>query len=148
MAQVSIAKMTTSPSSISRTSSLRVKSSSASATVRPEKPSTSSKVLRTKARPARSVRAASSLSSLSTSVESACSNCSSGKVQLKYVTRSFGKGTDLLVIEGIPMWSCPACGEAYFTAQTMHELERIKTLRKSVAKSRSVAVALFEEAGV
>ncbi len=46
------------------------------------------------------------------------------------------------------MWSCPACGESYFTAQTMHELERIKTLRKSVAKPRSVAVALFEEAGV
>jgi hypothetical protein len=46
------------------------------------------------------------------------------------------------------MWSCPSCGESYFTAQTMHELERIKTLRKSVAKPRNVAVALFEEAGV
>jgi hypothetical protein len=44
------------------------------------------------------------------------------------------------------MWSCPACGESYFTAQTMHELERIRTLRKSVAKSRSVPVAVFEEA--
>lgn len=69
-------------------------------------------------------------------------------MQLKYVTRSFGKGSDLLVIERIPMWSCPACGESYFTAQTMHELERIKTLRKSVAKPRSVPVAMFEEAGV
>ena len=26
------------------------------------------------------------------------------------------------------MWSCPHCGESYFTAQTMHELERIKAL--------------------
>ena len=78
----------------------------------------------------------------------ACAQCGSGKVQLKYVTRSFGKGPSLLVIEGIPMWSCPSCGESYFTAQTMHELERIKTLRKSVAKPRNVAVALFEEAGV
>ncbi len=67
---------------------------------------------------------------------------------MKYVTRSFGNGADLLIIEGIPMWSCPACGESYFTAQTMHELERIKALRKSVAKPRKVAVALFEEAGV
>jgi YgiT-type zinc finger domain-containing protein len=88
------------------------------------------------------------LSSLSTSVEAACSYCGNSKVLLKYVTRSFGKGSDLLVIEGIPMWSCPGCGESYFTAQTMHELERIKALRKSVAKPRSVAVALFEEAGV
>ncbi len=61
------------------------------------------------------------------------------------MTRSFGKGPELLVIENIPMWSCPACGESYFTAQTMHELERIKALRKSVAKQRNVAVASFAE---
>ena len=72
-------------------------------------------------------------------------HCGSDRVQLKYVTRSFGKGEALLVIENIPMWSCPSCGESYFTAQTMHEVERIKALRKSVAKSRSVPVAAFEK---
>jgi hypothetical protein len=36
------------------------------------------------------------------------------------------------------MWSCPHCGESYFTAQTMHEIERIKALRKSVAVARPV----------
>ncbi len=41
------------------------------------------------------------------------------------------------------MWSCPHCGESYFTAQTMHEIERIKTLRKSVAVARHVPVAAF-----
>ena len=75
-----------------------------------------------------------------------CANCGSDRVQLKYVTRSYGKGEELLVIENIPMWSCPSCGESYFTAQTMHEIERIKALRKSVAKSRPVAVAAFEKA--
>jgi len=44
------------------------------------------------------------------------------------------------------MWSCPACGASYFTAQTMHEVERIKALRMSVAKSRPVPVAAFVEA--
>jgi YgiT-type zinc finger domain-containing protein len=83
----------------------------------------------------------------STSVESACAHCGSGKVHLKSVKRIFGKGVNLLVIEGIPMWSCPNCGESYFTAQTMHELERIKALRKSVATPRKVAVAVFAEAG-
>ena len=72
-------------------------------------------------------------------------HCASDRVQLKYVTRSYGKGEALLVIENIPMWSCPNCGESYFTAQTMHEVERIKALRKSVAKSRSVPVAAFEK---
>jgi YgiT-type zinc finger domain-containing protein len=73
-------------------------------------------------------------------------HCASSRVQLKYVTRSYGKGSDLLVIENIPMWSCPSCGESYFSAQTLHEIERIKALRKSVAKSRSVPVAAFEKA--
>jgi YgiT-type zinc finger domain-containing protein len=94
----------------------------------------------------RSAKAEGSSSSPSTSVESACAHCDDGKVQLKYVTRSFGKGADLLVIEGIPLWFCASCGESYFTAQMMHELERIKALRKSVAKQRSVAVASFVDA--
>ena len=74
----------------------------------------------------------------------ACIYCDSEKVRLKLVTRCHGKCNDLLVIEGIPMWSCPSCGESYFTAQTMHELERIKALRKSVGKERSVPVAMFK----
>ena len=77
-----------------------------------------------------------------------CVNCEAGRAQLKLVTRSYGKGAELLVIEGIPMWSCAACGESFFTAQTMHEIERIKALRKSVAKKRTVPVASFECAAV
>ncbi len=44
------------------------------------------------------------------------------------------------------MWSCPLCGESYFSAQTLHEIERIKALRKSVAVDRPVPVAVFQEA--
>jgi YgiT-type zinc finger domain-containing protein len=73
-------------------------------------------------------------------------HCGRSGVQLKHVTRTYGKGADLLVIENIPMWSCSGCGESYFTAQTMHEIERIKALRKSVAKPRSVPVAAFQKA--
>ena len=48
------------------------------------------------------------------------------------------------VIETIPLWSCPSCGESYFTAQTLHEIERIKALRKSVSVRKNVSVAAFE----
>ena len=65
---------------------------------------------------------------------------------MKHVTRSFGKGSALQVIEAIPLWSCAGCGESYFSAQTMHEIKRIKALRKSVAVNRSVPVAAFEVA--
>ena len=85
----------------------------------------------------------SSISKTSSSQQH-CDHCGSGRVQLKHVTRSFGKAAGLLVIENIPMWSCPSCGESYFTAKTMHEVERIKALRQAVAKARPVAVASFE----
>ncbi|MEI6302728.1 MAG: type II toxin-antitoxin system MqsA family antitoxin [Betaproteobacteria bacterium] len=74
-----------------------------------------------------------------------CASCAKTGVEPRKVTRSFGHGASLLVIEGIPMWSCPHCGESYFSAQTMHEIERIKALRKSVAADRAVAVAEFRE---
>lgn len=73
-----------------------------------------------------------------------CANCGSADVKLKHVTRSFGKGDALLIIEAIPMRSCRSCGESYFSGPTMHEIERIKTLRASVAVNRSVPVAAFE----
>ena len=72
-----------------------------------------------------------------------CVHCNKEGLLLREVTRSFGKGSALLVIERIPMISCPHCGESWFTAQTMHEIERIKRLRKSVAVKREVPVALF-----
>jgi len=39
--------------------------------------------------------------------------------------------------------TCPHCGESYVTAETLHEIERIKAQRKSRAVKRAVAVADF-----
>ncbi len=73
-------------------------------------------------------------------------HCGSEAILSRHVTRSFGKGADLLVIEQVPMESCPSCGESYFTAKTMHEIERIKALRKSLSVKRAVSVAAYEAA--
>jgi YgiT-type zinc finger domain-containing protein len=73
----------------------------------------------------------------------ACEVCGRAGVQTKPVTRSYGKGASLLVIESIPLHSCPHCGEAYFTAATLHEIERIRALRNAVSVVRPVAVATF-----
>lgn len=75
-----------------------------------------------------------------------CAYCGSSHVHVKHVTRSFGVGANLLVIEAIPMIACSNCGESYFTAKTMHEIARIKALRKSVAVNRAVPVAEFRAA--
>ena len=39
--------------------------------------------------------------------------------------------------------SCPNCGERYFTAETLHEIERIKLHKQSFANKRPVAIAEF-----
>ncbi len=57
--------------------------------------------------------------------------------------RVYGRGPTLLVVEDVPVMVCPGCGERYLTAATLQEIERIKLLRRSLAKSRNVAVANF-----
>ncbi len=59
------------------------------------------------------------------------------------MTRSYGKGSNLLVVERVPVVSCPHCDATYLTAETLHEIERIKAHRRSLAKQRNVAVAEF-----
>jgi YgiT-type zinc finger domain-containing protein len=72
-----------------------------------------------------------------------CDICGKNGAQIKYITRSYGKGAAVLVIENIPVVVCSNCGESYLTAETLHEIERIKLHRRSLAKPRNVAVASF-----
>ena len=72
-----------------------------------------------------------------------CDICGEEGARVRHVTRSYGSGEDLLVIENIPVVSCPHCGESYLTAETLHEIERIKLHRRSFAQERPVPVAVF-----
>lgn len=75
--------------------------------------------------------------------EMICDICGISEARIRRVTRSYGEGENLLVIENIPVVSCPHCGESYLTAETLHEIERIKLHRKSWASERNVPVASF-----
>ena len=72
-----------------------------------------------------------------------CAVCGKEGAVVRRVSRSYGKGKDLFVIENIPLASCPQCGESYFTAETLQELERIELHRQSFAVERSIPVAQF-----
>ncbi len=72
-----------------------------------------------------------------------CEICGKEQANIKYITRSYGKGANLLIIENVPEIVCANCGESYLTAETLHEIARIKLHRKSFAKKRNVAVAEF-----
>ncbi len=72
-----------------------------------------------------------------------CDICGKKGARNRHVTRSYGKKESLLVIENIPIVSCPHCGESYLTAEILHEIERIKLHRKSFSRKRNIQVAAF-----
>ena len=72
-----------------------------------------------------------------------CDLCGKAGARIRKITKTFGKNKDLLVIEDIPAVSCPHCGESYYTAKTLHEIERIKANHKTLAVRRPVKVSHF-----
>lgn len=72
-----------------------------------------------------------------------CDICGKDGAHIRRITRSYGKKSNLLVIENVPTVNCPHCGESYLTAETMHEVARIKMHRKDFAVERPVSVAKF-----
>jgi YgiT-type zinc finger domain-containing protein len=72
-----------------------------------------------------------------------CDICGKDGARTRRVTRSYGKGEGLLVIEDVPVISCPHCGESYLRADTLHEVERLKRLKRGSAAKRPVAVVAY-----
>jgi len=72
-----------------------------------------------------------------------CDVCGKQGARVRMVARTYGKGKDILVIENVPIVTCPHCGESYLEAETLHEIERIKLHKKSFSVKRSVPVISF-----
>ena len=72
-----------------------------------------------------------------------CDVCGKNGARIIHVSKSYGKGENLLVIENVPVISCPQCGESYLTAKTLREIENIKSNHAIIAVKRPVPVAVF-----
>ncbi len=72
-----------------------------------------------------------------------CDNCGKNGARIRRMTRSYGKGKNLYIIENVPVVTCPHCGESYLTAETLHEIERLKLHRKKIAQERCIDVVPF-----
>ncbi len=72
-----------------------------------------------------------------------CDICGKDGARIRRVTRSYGKGDRLIVIENVPIVVCPHCGESYLTAETRHEIEPLKLYRKHLAQARCIDVVEF-----
>ena len=73
-----------------------------------------------------------------------CDICGEEGARIRKITDVCGKGKHLLVVENIPMVSCSKCGESYFTAETLHKIERIKIHSRSLATKRLTEVVSFK----
>lgn len=72
-----------------------------------------------------------------------CDLCGKKGARIRRVTRSYAKGKAEFLIQGIPVVSCPSCGESYLTAETLREIERIKLHRHQLAVEQPVPVAQY-----
>lgn len=72
-----------------------------------------------------------------------CEICGKRGARVHKVARTYGKGKDILVIENIPVVTCPHCGESYLDTETLHEIERIKLHKKNFAVKRTIPIADF-----
>ena len=61
-----------------------------------------------------------------------CDICGSKNALVRKVAGTYGKGRKLLVIENVPVVTCPSCGESYLTADALHEIELASSFNASV----------------
>ena len=72
-----------------------------------------------------------------------CDICGKKGARIRKVAKTYGKGKAILVIENVPVISCPHCGESYLDAETLHELQRIKIHKKNFAIIREIPIVNF-----
>jgi len=72
-----------------------------------------------------------------------CDICGKNGAHRRHLSRTYGKGENLLTVENVPVISCPHCGESYLTIETIRELERLKRQGRKHAAKREVGVVSF-----
>lgn len=72
-----------------------------------------------------------------------CEKCGQPGAKERRVSKSYGTGDTLLVIENVPVVSCPHCRSTHLLADTLQNIERIKLNRQTLAAPRPVPVAIF-----
>ncbi len=72
-----------------------------------------------------------------------CEICGNEGAKVRNVTRSYGKGKDAFLIKDVPVVGCLNCGESYLTAETLHEVERLKLHHKSLAVETPIEVVQY-----
>jgi YgiT-type zinc finger domain-containing protein len=75
--------------------------------------------------------------------EIVCSVCGAATARAVERPQVLGKGTNLIVVERVPMYSCRNCGQTYFTVEVARALDEIRLHPEQYAAKRQVPVAEF-----
>jgi YgiT-type zinc finger domain-containing protein len=75
-----------------------------------------------------------------------CDICGQQGARVRRTTRTFGSGRSAFLIEGVPLVRCLNCGESYFTAATLKEIQRIRKHWRNFTVAKRVPVAKFKGA--
>jgi len=70
-----------------------------------------------------------------------CYFCSRGILEEKHVTVDFRWGEQLVIIENVPAKACNECGERYYAAKVVRQMEQIAKERR---KEREIRVPVVE----
>ena len=72
-----------------------------------------------------------------------CDICGKSGARVRRVTRTIGRGKASFLICGVPVITCPSCGESYLTAETLKEIERMRLHWRELTTEERVPVAVF-----
>lgn len=72
-----------------------------------------------------------------------CGNCGKKGARIRRITRTMGRGRTTFLVENVPLVVCPSCGESYYTAETLKELERIRLHWRELTVKKPFPLATF-----
>lgn len=72
-----------------------------------------------------------------------CDICGVKAAHLVNRPQVLGRGTQMMLVDNVPVIACRNCGESYMTSATMHQLDSIRLKQKEKLAERKIAVAEF-----
>lgn len=72
-----------------------------------------------------------------------CDNCGVQAARTVKRPQVLGRGTQMMLVDNVPVITCRNCGESYMTSETMHGLDNIRSKQRANSATRKVAVAEF-----
>jgi YgiT-type zinc finger domain-containing protein len=77
-----------------------------------------------------------------------CVRCCEGNLETTRGREYFRFGQSLVIIENVPAWVCPKCGERYHSAHVYKKMRQIAAHKDQLTEHVSIPVARYQEDAV